>query len=227
MQPRKIFFCLITTILSFGTPIAGHAAILGIDQMTITSGAFNLEQSGTTTITPIAGFGPDTNLVGGYIGNGGSSLAAGVPDPDSILGFSLIGTPVNVYTAATNLGDDKTAAGTITGGSVPTGTLDNVTNTIVMDLSSWFMNWNDTDIFAGTGRADSITSMLATGSWNPGTGAFSLTWSSLVFDGPAPEIGHWELNGIATPATVPLPAAAWLFGSGLLGLIAITRNKAA
>ena len=31
----------------------------------------------------------------------------------------------------------------------------------------------------------------------------------------------------ATPSAVPLPAAVWLFGSGLLGLIGIARRKAA
>jgi hypothetical protein len=28
-----------------------------------------------------------------------------------------------------------------------------------------------------------------------------------------------------TPATVPLPAATWLFGSGLLGLVGMARKK--
>lgn len=30
----------------------------------------------------------------------------------------------------------------------------------------------------------------------------------------------------AVPASVPVPAAAWLFGSGLLGLIGVARRKA-
>jgi len=33
-------------------------------------------------------------------------------------------------------------------------------------------------------------------------------------------------NGIADVAPVPVPAAAWLFGSGLLGLVGIARRKA-
>jgi hypothetical protein len=36
-------------------------------------------------------------------------------------------------------------------------------------------------------------------------------------------IYHFDIN----PAPVPIPAAAWLFGSGLLGLIGIARRKAA
>jgi hypothetical protein len=37
---------------------------------------------------------------------------------------------------------------------------------------------------------------------------------------PGVEIAPWE-----TPTAVPLPAAVWLFGSGLIGLIVTTRRK--
>jgi len=36
---------------------------------------------------------------------------------------------------------------------------------------------------------------------------------------------HCDLPGTPPPSAVPLPPAAWLFGSGLLGLIAIARRK--
>lgn len=36
--------------------------------------------------------------------------------------------------------------------------------------------------------------------------------------------GHWDLNMDLTP--VPVPAAAWLFGTGLIGLVAVARRKA-
>lgn len=32
--------------------------------------------------------------------------------------------------------------------------------------------------------------------------------------------------GVAVPSSVPVPAATWLFGSGLLGLIGTARRKA-
>ncbi len=36
------------------------------------------------------------------------------------------------------------------------------------------------------------------------------------------ELGYMELNGVTT---VPVPAAAWLFGSALIGLAGMTRKK--
>ncbi len=44
-------------------------------------------------------------------------------------------------------------------------------------------------------------------------------------------VGYGMINGnqqafLLTPTTVPVPAAAWLFGSGLLGFIGVGRRKA-
>ena len=36
-----------------------------------------------------------------------------------------------------------------------------------------------------------------------------------------------HLEGVVNAAPVPAPAALWLFGSGLLGLIGVARRKAA
>jgi len=36
---------------------------------------------------------------------------------------------------------------------------------------------------------------------------------------------NWTLTMTATPSAVPVPAAVWLFGSGLLGMIAIARRR--
>jgi hypothetical protein len=34
-----------------------------------------------------------------------------------------------------------------------------------------------------------------------------------------------EIRGFLTPEAVPLPAAAWLFGSSLIGLLGVSRSK--
>jgi hypothetical protein len=47
------------------------------------------------------------------------------------------------------------------------------------------------------------------------------TWdASVIFDGKA--VSHVDAYGV-----VPVPAAVWLFGSGLLGLVGIARRKSA
>ena len=35
----------------------------------------------------------------------------------------------------------------------------------------------------------------------------------------------WNLSGATVPAAVPVPAAAWLFGSGLLGMAGVARRR--
>jgi len=39
--------------------------------------------------------------------------------------------------------------------------------------------------------------------------------------------GTWDTVSVSSVSAVPVPAAAWLFGSGLLGLVGIARRKAA
>lgn len=63
----------------------------------------------------------------------------------------------------------------------------------------------------------------------PGVFGFYTT-KSYMFDGPF--VGaQATFSGTAVvqapPATVPVPAAAWLLGSGLLGLVGVARRKAA
>lgn len=50
-----------------------------------------------------------------------------------------------------------------------------------------------------------------------------------MIDGPfSGQSANFSINGItAQPSAIPVPAAAWLLGSGLLGLIGVARRKAA
>jgi hypothetical protein len=60
------------------------------------------------------------------------------------------------------------------------------------------------------------------GSVNPG-GLYSINTAN----GAATPIGNTGMGSITGLTAVPVPAAAWLFGSGLLGLIGISRRKKA
>jgi hypothetical protein len=115
--------CACILSLSFAVPIS--AANMAIDSMNITGGSVVWNIPGGPPEEDIfSSFGPDTNLVGGYIGNGGSiELPFGPSDLDNILFFTFGGglNDVVTYTAESNLGTAIEPAGVVPGGPVPTG----------------------------------------------------------------------------------------------------------
>lgn len=95
-----------------------NAATFAVGSMTITGGSFAIDLDGGGIFLGFSfdTIGPNTDLVSGYIGNGGAGRPSTTPDPDSIVGVKDYGgLPINVYTALENLGDDNTPANTQTG----------------------------------------------------------------------------------------------------------------
>ncbi len=92
------------------------------------------------------------------------------------------------------------------------GSNSNIDVALVWDSNSAFAS---TEYGGGTGVWNSV-SVDANGDGIPGIpmvdGAF------IGFN------ANFNLNGI-TPSAVPVPAAVWLFGSGLLGLVGVARRK--
>ena len=122
----SVVCALIFPVFFSSTPVA--AATISIGSMNITSGTYTVWDSSGSLITnpnsgsstsPFTSFGSDTNLVGGYIGNGGGGLLNSTPDPASIAGGLWFDFPINMYTSASNLGDDFSPAGSIAGGLDP------------------------------------------------------------------------------------------------------------
>ena len=66
---------------------------------------------------------------------------------------------------------------------------------------------------------------LATGTFNDTTNAFNISWTHAFTGVPFLTSGNFSLQGTAQLAAVPLPAAALLFGSGLIGLAGALRRK--
>jgi hypothetical protein len=68
---------------------------------------------------------------------------------------------------------------------------------------------------------DHMVTWLITGGEGNTAGNFVIAWEDL------PGGGDRDFNDVVVEVSVvPIPAAAWLFGSGLLGLIGIARRKA-
>jgi hypothetical protein len=107
--------------------------------------------------------------------------------------------------------------------------LDDANGTITLNLSSLFGNWLNIDFSGGTGKNDGITSALANGIWNPATKAYTMSWISTVDSTvggpclPTQCTAQFVFEGTASP--VPLPAAFWLFGSGLMSVLLLARRR--
>lgn len=69
------------------------------------------------------------------------------------------------------------------------------------------------------------------GVYDPMTGAYNLSWIyNFTIDNPDKKNDYYgnfvvQLGGHVTTSAVPVPAALWLFGSGLLALAGFVRHK--
>ncbi|HEX5645533.1 MAG TPA: VPLPA-CTERM sorting domain-containing protein [Nitrospira sp.] len=75
---------------------------------------------------------------------------------------------------------------------------------------------------------------IATGSFNDTTNAFDIAWTNPfnlnlttlpVVGAVVLTSGSFSLQGTAQVAAVPLPAAVWLFGSGVVALTGLARRN--
>ena len=93
-------------------------------------------------------------------------------------------------------------------------------NTMTADMTSMFANWNSNPPdYIGEFNVGGIANVVALDAYS-----WELSWSHLQTDGP--------FTGFTTEMTmvvsqVPIPAAVWLFGSGLIGLMGLARRKKA
>lgn len=191
----------VCALLIFGAAhySVAQAASVAIDTLSVTSVSLTVQVNGDGTYNfsgPI--FPPADVTMGTY--------------QDPIVG----GTGWKIY--STNL----------FGNPAPTGTVDGVLSTIDVDFSSLrgqFMSSYGMIDFA----LWPLINPPSGGTYNGTTDVFSLNWSddfSVSLAGaPSPITGTAtvSLGGTVTP--VPLPAAVWLMGSGLLGIAAAIRRK--
>ena len=214
---KKTTLALTLALVSTGV----QSATLDINSLIITGGTWSLGAPGVgicdeTSFSSYRCLTPGSAgplVMGTYQGSSGtgSSLADGM----------YLGNPFYTFTAASATG----AANNPTG--LPNGTVDTGAGTMTVDLGGFYMDWNGNSALLGTDPdGTNGTSTAATGNYNPLTGEFDIAWNSYASSGPFNDQMHyWSLTGTAEVSTVPVPAAIWLFGSGLLGLFGWARRK--
>jgi hypothetical protein len=94
------------------------------------------------------------------------------------------------------------------------------------DPLSWTLGAFTLSLTSMTVTAQSATQLLlrGVGTLDDGVGGFDPTPATLSWTGNGPgDLKSWS----ATVSAVPVPAAVWLFGSGLIGLVGMARRKKA
>jgi hypothetical protein len=99
-------------------------------------------------------------------------------------------------------------------------------NTRNVNMSGWTVAWNGISINVGAGWPAVINNN--DGIW--GNGNDTLDYTAVVPTGDPSGFGGvtyaFHMVGSYTPA-VPVPAAVWLLGSGLIGLVGVARRRKA
>jgi len=96
--------------------------------------------------------------------------------------------------------------------------------TLTVDLSAFEVFWNGNVFEQGPRPDNSGPFVLAGGTFNLATQGYVLDWTSQIKNGPFNGvIAAWHLEG--TLSAIPVPAAIWLFGSGVLALFGIVKRR--
>lgn len=201
-------------------PLLNTASAATVSTLTITGGTLEiLNTTGTTALLTYAltpGI-PGQLITGSYQGTGQIISPVVILDANNV--------PVQELRPLT------ASSGGIYSGpyAAPTGyTTSGVTgDVLVMDLHAWFV---ESATFGVGGNVTDINQSPTTNGYAFGTllgNAFTMTWSA----NPHLTVGsvsgptRWTLTGTVQTSAVPLPPALLLLGSGLLGLLGMTRRR--
>ena len=205
---KTITTCLIGLSLMAATwslPAMSQAAT--VSQLDITGGSVDLN------------FGPLGHLAGSFTTNGQLIMNQFQPVP-------------NIFDPVT-AGHLSFSLFTSSGGplGLPAPSAETSGAVMTADLRSLFANAASTG-WAGilTGPSTVLPVSLnvggvAAGSFNESTKAFDISWTRSFTGIPSLSSGTFSFQGTAQLAAVPLPGAVFLFGSGMAGLLGMTRRK--
>ena len=197
----SVMALLLLSVLWF-LPATSQAAV--VTQLDITGGSVNLN------------FGSLGSVTGNFTQNGQLVMGQFQPLPNILPPVTISHLTLSLFTSP--------------GGSLnlPTPSAQTSGSTMTANLSSLFAgmsstqwsSWMTPALFGSLNIGGT-----ASGTFNQTTNAFNISWTHPFTGVPFLASGNFSLQGTAQLAAVPLPAAALLFGSGLLGLAGILRRK--
>ena len=155
-----------------------------------------------TTGGPVAG--------SGTVGSGGEIDLDFAGRTGSAAGFPYLGTPAWNIDNNTKTGGTGNYEGFTSGSDSNLDQTDTTGGTVSLTLSGTHLTLTSSDGVTGwwTGKIVSIGNVGS--AWGPFNGT------------PYSEVYTISVHG---PAPVPVPAAVWLFGTGLVGLVGVARRR--
>lgn len=170
---------------------------------------------------------PDTPHLQGWMGDtNGDGIPEGAPGTGygaTPVTESTIAAPFSFFGTPTYLGSNPLSYQSAETHAAPTASVDDA-GILTVDLSSWEVMWNGSAFQQGPRPVNTGDFVLATGTYDAATHAYTLKWKSQIKGGPFNGVpATWYLEGTINP--VPVPSAVWLLGSGLAGLLGIRRQK--
>ncbi len=183
-------------------PTPGQAA--EVTQLDITGGSISLN------------FGALGSITGNFNADGQLLMNQFQPPPNVFDPITLSHLTFSIFTSS---------GGTL---NLPVPTAETSGNSMTADLQSLFARVTSTG-WSWVNTNPSMASLniggVAGGTFNETTNAFDISWTRAFTGIPFLTSGNFSLQGTAQLAAVPLPAAALLFGSGLIGLAGALRKR--
>ncbi len=183
-------------------PVPGQAA--EVTQLDITGGSINLD------------FGILGNITGNFTADGQILMNQFQPPPNIFDPITISHLTFSIFSSSGGALNLPAPTGQ-TSGATMTANLQSLFAGVTSTGWSW-VNTNSQMASLNIGG-------IAGGSFNDTTNAFDISWTRTFTGVPFLTSGTFSLQGAAQVAAVPLPAAALLFGSGLIGLAGVLRKK--
>ena len=194
-----------------------HGATVSVSQLVVDTGNVGINLTSPASASFSTGMVP---IVPPAVITMGSYQPASSP----ILSGSLLGGSVSwaIYSASGSAGNPP-----------PSGTADTTAGTLNVDLSALRFSATVTPSSGSPFGFDvplwPVTTPPTTGTYDSATGGFTLNWTksfSVNIDSTTVAAGKLTLDLSGKATLVPVPPAAWLFVSGMLGLAGFRPGRA-